>query len=90
MKSANRQDLDEARQAFATGDFRRLLALVHRMKGAAFVIGATSFSDACLSLQHACTMLPGQGYDASAIRTAYAHFHDEATALDTALEQRST
>ena len=32
-------------------------------------------------------MLPGQGYDTTAIRTAYAHFHDEATAFDTALEQ---
>jgi len=57
------------------------------MKGAAFMIGATSFYDTCLSLLHACMMLPGQGYDTPAIRTAYAHFHDEATALGTALEQ---
>jgi len=90
LKSAIQQDLDEARQAFASGDFHCLLALVHRMKGAAFMIGVTSFSDACLCPQHACMMLPGQGYDTPAIRTAYAHFHDEATTLDTALEQHPT
>lgn len=60
------------------------------MKGAAFMIGATSFSNACLSLQHACMMLSGQGYVTLAIRTAYAHFDDETTAIDTALEQHST
>jgi two-component system sensor histidine kinase EvgS len=60
------------------------------MKGAAFVIGATSFADACLNLQRACAMLPGQSFDHAAIRTAYDHFHDEARALDTALEQHPT
>ena len=30
---------------------------------------------------------PGQGYDTAAIRAAYARFHDEAIALQTALEQ---
>jgi two-component system sensor histidine kinase EvgS len=89
MKSANQQDLEEARRAFALGDFHRLLELAHRMKGAAFVIGATSFSDACLGLQHACAIQPGQGYDTAAIRAAYARFHDEALALHTALEQHS-
>ena len=87
LKSANQQDLEEARRAFASADFRRLLELVHRMKGAAFVIGAASFSDACLSLQHACAKEPGHGYDTAAIRAAYAHFHDEAIALQAALEQ---
>ena len=87
LKSANRQDLEDARRALASADFRRLLELVHRMKGAAFVIGATSFSDACLSLQHACVIEPGHGYDTAAIRAAYARFHDEAIALQTALEQ---
>ena len=87
LKSANRQDLEEARRAFASADFRRLLELVHRMKGAAFVIGATSFSDACLSLQHACVTAPGHGYDTAAIRAAYARFHDEAIALHAALER---
>ncbi|KLU25889.1 hypothetical protein EOS_12600 [Caballeronia mineralivorans PML1(12)] len=62
LKSANRQDLDKARQAFASWDFHRLLALVHDVAG----------------------------YDTAAIRTAYAYFHDEATALDTALEQHPT
>jgi two-component system sensor histidine kinase EvgS len=90
LKSANRQDLEEARRAFASADFHRLLELAHRMKGAAFVIGATSFSDACLSLQHACAIAPAQGYDTAAIRTAYVRFHDEATVLDTALEQHPT
>ncbi|WP_051888896.1 ATP-binding protein [Caballeronia sordidicola] len=87
LKSANRQDLEEARRAFASADFRRLLELVHRMKGAAFVIGATSFSDACLSLQHACVIEPGHGYNTAAIRAAYARFHAEAIALHAALEQ---
>jgi two-component system sensor histidine kinase EvgS len=87
LKSANRQDLEEARRAFASADFHRLLELAHRMKGAAFVIGATSFSDACLSLQHACAIAPGRGYDTAAIRVAYVRFHDEAIALHTALEQ---
>ncbi|MFT4503662.1 ATP-binding protein [Caballeronia sp. 15711] len=89
MLSANRQDLEEAGRAFASGDFHRLLELAHRMKGAAFVIGATSFSDACLSLQRACALKPGQGYDTAAIRAAYAHFVDEAIALKTALEQHT-
>jgi two-component system, NarL family, sensor histidine kinase EvgS len=87
LKSANRQDLEEARRAFASADFHRLLELAHRMKGAAFVIGATSFSDACLCLQHACAIAPGRGYDTAAIRAAYVRFHDEAIALHTALEQ---
>jgi two-component system sensor histidine kinase EvgS len=87
LKSANRQDLVEARRAFASADYRRLLELVHRMKGGAFVIGATPFSDACLSLQHACVIEPGHGYNTAAIRAAYARFHDEAIALDAALEQ---
>lgn len=87
LKSANQQDLEEARRACASADFRRLLELVHRMKGAAFVIGATSFSDACLSLQHACVTAPGHGYDTAAIRAAYARFHDEAIALHAALER---
>jgi two-component system sensor histidine kinase EvgS len=90
LQSANRQDLDEARRAFGSGDFCRLRDLAHRMKGAAFVIGATSFANACLNLQRACAMLPGQGCDHAAIRTAYDHFHDEARALDTALEQHPT
>ncbi|WP_158939406.1 transporter substrate-binding domain-containing protein [Burkholderia sp. S171] len=89
LKSANRQDLEEARGAFASADFGRLLELAHRMKGAAFVIGATPFSDACLALQHACAREPGQGYDTAAIHTAYARFYDEAIALHTALEQHS-
>ena len=87
LKLANRHDLDEARRAFASADFHRLLELAHRMKGAAFVIGATSFSDACLNLQRACANEPGQGYDTAAIHAAYARFHDEAIALQTALEQ---
>jgi two-component system sensor histidine kinase EvgS len=90
LKSANRQDLEEARRAFAASDFHRLLELAHRMKGAAFVIGATTFSDACLGLQHACAIAPGQRYDTAAIRAAYVRFHDEATALDAALEQHPT
>jgi two-component system sensor histidine kinase EvgS len=89
LQSENRQDLDEARRAFASADFHRLLELAHRMKGAAFVVGATSFSDACLDLQHACAIAPGQGYDTAAIRAAYARFYDEAIALHTALEQHA-
>jgi two-component system sensor histidine kinase EvgS len=89
LKSANRQDLEEAGRVFASADFHRLLELAHRMKGAALVIGATSFSDACLSLQHACAIAPGPGCDTAAIRAAYERFHDEAIALDTALEQYS-
>jgi two-component system sensor histidine kinase EvgS len=87
LKSANREDLEEARRAFASADYRRLLELVHRMKGGAFVIGATPFSDACLSLQRACVTEPGRGYDIAAIRAAYARFHAEAIALHAALEQ---
>src|SRR5471032_1861553 len=87
LKSANREDLEEARRAFASADYRRLLELVHRMKGGAFVIGATPFSDACLSLQRACVIEPGHGYDTAAIRAAYARFHAEAIALHAALEQ---
>jgi HPt (histidine-containing phosphotransfer) domain-containing protein len=88
VKSANLHDLDEAARALASGDFRRLCELAHRMKGAALVIGAASFSDACLTLQRACGTQAGRGHDVVAIRTAYTRFHDEAIALDKALEQR--
>jgi two-component system sensor histidine kinase EvgS len=88
LRSANLHDLDEAARALASGDFRRLCELAHRMKGAALVIGAASFSDACLTLQRACGAQAGRGHDVVAIRTAYTRFHDEAIALDKALEQR--
>ena len=90
LKSANLLDLDEAGKALASGDFQRLRDLVHRMKGAALVIGATPFSDACLALQQACGMPMGHGYEAAVMRLAYTRFRDEAIALDIALEQRLT
>jgi two-component system sensor histidine kinase EvgS len=87
LKSANLHDLDEAGCALACGDFRRLCELAHRMKGAALVIGATPFADACLALQRVSGMPVEFGYDVAAIHTAHHRFHDEAIALDTALEQ---
>jgi two-component system, NarL family, sensor histidine kinase EvgS len=64
-------------------EFERLLRVAHRMKGAAFVVGATPFADACLALQQAC-----DGSDEEAIRAAYEHFMREALALDAALSGR--
>jgi two-component system sensor histidine kinase EvgS len=88
LKSANLLDLDEAGHALASGNFHRLSELAHRMKGAAVVIGATPFSDACLAMQLACSMQVAHGNQAAVVRLAYTRFRDEAIALDAALKLR--
>jgi two-component system sensor histidine kinase EvgS len=83
LKTANLQDLDEAREALASREFGHLARIAHRMKGAAFVVGATPFADACLALQQACDAPTEKEIDA-----AYDRFLHEAMALDAALTQR--
>jgi two-component system sensor histidine kinase EvgS len=88
LKWSNQVDLDATRAAFDSGDFQRLHELVHRMKGASSVIGATPFTDACAALQR----LLERGErppDTTELDHAYTHFHDEAIALDTALTQHA-
>jgi two-component system sensor histidine kinase EvgS len=91
LKWANQLDLDETRAARATGDFGRMHELVHRMKGAALVIGARPFADACLALQRLLEQgdQGEQGPDMTELDHAYTRFSDEAIALDTALAQHA-
>jgi two-component system sensor histidine kinase EvgS len=83
LRTANREDLDDARKAMKSLEFERLSRVAHRMKGAAFVVGATPLADACLALQRAC-----EGSAEDAIHAAYDDFLREALALDTALSDR--
>ncbi len=89
LKWANLLDLDESRAALAASDFRRVQELAHRMKGAALVIGATPFADACIALQRACLERGAHPSDLTAINDAYARLNKEASALDTALTQHA-
>ncbi|KQR76655.1 hypothetical protein ASG35_16670 [Burkholderia sp. Leaf177] len=91
LKWANQIDLDETRTARATGDFRRMHELVHRMKGAALVIGARPFADACIALQRLIAQREegGQAPDMAELDRAYTRFSHEAIALDTALAQHA-
>ncbi|WP_255580961.1 transporter substrate-binding domain-containing protein [Caballeronia sp. dw_276] len=91
LKWANQLDLDETRAARATGDFGRMHELVHRMKGAALVIGARPFADACLALQRLLEQgdQGEQAPDMTELDHAYTRFSDEAIALDTALAQHA-
>ena len=82
---AVRADLDAAGQAMTLREFARLSRIAHRMKGAAFVVGAAPFADACLALQQACDAAAD-----GAIRAAYEDFVREALALDAALSERGT
>jgi two-component system, NarL family, sensor histidine kinase EvgS len=85
LRTANREDLGDARKAMTSREFEQLSRIAHRMKGAAFVVGATPLADACLALQRAC--------DASAedvIHAAYEDFLREALALDAALSERGS
>jgi two-component system sensor histidine kinase EvgS len=85
LRAANLEDLDAAGQAMTLREFARLSRIAHRMKGAAFVVGAAPFADACLALQQACDTAADD-----AIRAAYEDFVREALALDTALSERGT
>ncbi|WP_369094842.1 response regulator [Candidatus Burkholderia verschuerenii] len=80
LRTANAQDIAEARAAFEAGDRVRLGELAHRMKGAAAaVIGATPFIDSCVALQRAC-----DSNDDPA--SAFDMFMTAATTLERALE----
>jgi two-component system sensor histidine kinase EvgS len=87
LKTANTDDLAAARNAFEARDYRRLQETAHRMKGAAFVVGATPFASACLALQAACqTALDAPSTPHSAgVANTYASFADAAATLDAAL-----
>jgi two-component system sensor histidine kinase EvgS len=88
LKWSNQVDLDATRAALASGDFQRLHELLHRMKGASSVIGATPFTDACVALQRLLER-GERPTDTTELDRAYTHFHDEAIALDTALTQHA-
>ena len=92
MQTANAQDLADARDAMDACDYARLRETAHRMKGAAFVIGATPFASACAALQVACqTALDDDrnGEEDEHIAAAFRVFIDEGAALDAALAQRT-
>ena len=65
--------------------------LVHRMKGAALVIGARPFADACLALQRLLEQgdQGEQAPDMTELDHAYTRFSGEAIAPDTALAQHA-
>jgi len=88
LKWSNQVDLEASRAALDTGDFQRLHELVHRMKGASLVIGATPFADACVALQ---SLIEHDEHpsDMAKLCDAYARFNDEAIALDAALTQHA-
>jgi len=89
VQYANQHDLEDARRAFSLGNFDHLRELAHRMKGAAFMIGAMPFADACRDLQQACETQVGDdcARDTASIHRAYQRFHDEALALAAALAE---
>jgi two-component system sensor histidine kinase EvgS len=105
LQAANTQDLDDARAAMNDGDYARLRETAHRMKGAAFVVGATPFAQACLALQLACqsALDEGRGGERGAcherderhhkgderVETAFSRLIDEGAALAAALARRA-
>jgi two-component system sensor histidine kinase EvgS len=92
LQTANAHDFDDARDAFACCDYDRLRETAHRMKGAAFVIGATPFAQACVALQHACQSAlddDRNGEDDEHIAAAFGEFIEKGAALDAALSQRA-
>ncbi|SAL56829.1 ATP-binding protein [Caballeronia humi] len=91
LQTANTHDFDDARDAFACCDYDRLRETAHRMKGAAFVIGATPFAQACVALQHACQSAlddDRNGEDDEQVAAAFREFIERGAALDAALSQR--
>ena len=53
FKATNQADAEALRQAFGNHDATEVGRLAHRMKGAARVIGARPFAQACEALEHA-------------------------------------
>jgi two-component system sensor histidine kinase EvgS len=84
LKTANRQDLDDAARALAARDLSRLRDIAHRVKGAALMVGATSLADACTALQQACA-----ASEEASVDLAYERLRRETLDLDTALARRT-
>jgi len=89
LKSANAQDLVAANAAMDACDHDRLCEIAHRMKGAAALIGADAFTQACVTLQRDCEHAVDEdrnGEDDADIAASFATFEREARALDAALD----
>ncbi|MFM0052199.1 ATP-binding protein [Caballeronia grimmiae] len=89
LRTANAQDIDDARAAMDACDYALLRDIAHRMKGAAAVIGATPFMQACVVLQRNCERAIDEdrnGEDDTNIDVAFAAFAREARALEAALD----
>ncbi|WP_244829309.1 transporter substrate-binding domain-containing protein [Caballeronia sp. TF1N1] len=89
LKSAHAQDLIDAETAFDACDHALLRDIAHRMKGAASLVGAVRFTDACVALQLVCDRAIDEdrnGEDDASIAVAYGSFHAEALALGRALD----
>ncbi|MDR5753576.1 ATP-binding protein [Caballeronia sp. LZ024] len=91
LREANAHDFEQAREAMEACDYARLYETAHRMKGAAVVVGAKPFSEACLALQVACERALDEdrnGADDEHIAAAFRAFIDAGDALDAALALR--
>ncbi|MDR5739828.1 MULTISPECIES: ATP-binding protein [unclassified Caballeronia] len=89
LRSANAQDLDQAHAAMHACDHALLRDIAHRMKGAAAVIGAAPFMQACVVLQRDCERVIEEdrnGEDDANIDVSFAAFTREARTLDAALD----
>ncbi|WP_250453175.1 transporter substrate-binding domain-containing protein [Caballeronia sp. ATUFL_M2_KS44] len=89
LRAANARDLDDAHAAMNACDHALLRDLAHRMKGAAAVIGASPFVQACVALQRDCERAVDEdrnGEDDADIAVSFAAFAREARALDAALD----
>jgi two-component system, NarL family, sensor histidine kinase EvgS len=85
LRNANEQDLADARTAMQTRDYGKLRDVAHRMKGAAALIGATPFVNACAVLQHDCEHALTHANAEREIEKSFKAFVDAAAALDAAL-----
>ncbi|SAL71956.1 ATP-binding protein [Caballeronia telluris] len=91
LQEANALDFDLAREAMEACDYARLYETAHRMKGAAVIVGAKPFSEACLALQLACERALDEdrnGEDDEDIAAAFRAFVDAGDALGAALALR--
>jgi two-component system sensor histidine kinase EvgS len=91
LQEANAHDFDRARAAMDACDYALLFDTAHRMKGAAVVVGATPFAQACRALQLACRNALDEdrnGEDDTRIEAAFRALIDEGRALDDALTHR--
>jgi signal transduction histidine kinase/DNA-binding response OmpR family regulator/CHASE3 domain sensor protein len=84
MRESTRQDAAALEQALAAGDVEQAAAKAHRMQGAATILGALAFADACRGISKAC-----RARDAAAAGSALPGFRAQLARLDAHLESAS-